>query len=75
MYKYEIENLKGCLWKQIPYNAQRTERPIMNFADTAGQDQLTEAMDTVVYVFEQRMSRSDCMDAHTDLDLRCSQNG
>ena len=33
---------------------------------------LTESMDTVVYVDEQRMSRSDCMDAHAELDLRYS---
>ena len=41
----------------------------MQFADSAGPDQglrcpLTELMDTVVYVDEQGMLRSDCMDAH-----------
>ena len=60
----------------------------MLFADNAGPDQpahlltqadlglrcpLTESMDTVVYVDEQRMIRSDCTDAHADLDLRCPQ--
>ena len=33
---------------------------------------LTESMDIVVYVDEQRMSRSDSTDAHAHLDLRCS---
>ena len=33
---------------------------------------LTESVDTVVYVDKQRLSRSDCMDAHTPLDLCCS---
>ena len=33
---------------------------------------LIEVVDTVVYVNEQRMSRSDCTDVHTHLDLRCS---
>ena len=33
---------------------------------------LTESMDIVVYVDEQRMSRPDCTDAHTHLDLRWS---
>ena len=51
----------------------------MQFADNAGPDQparmqalinLTESMDTVVYFDEQRMLRSECSDAHTDLDLR-----
>ena len=33
---------------------------------------LRELMDiTVVYVHEQRMSRSDCMDVHTHLGLCC----
>ena len=30
-------------------------------------------MDSVVYVDEQRTLRSDCTDAHADLDLRCPQ--
>ena len=34
---------------------------------------LTESMDTVVYVNEQTMLRSDCMHAHADLDLHCLQ--
>ena len=34
---------------------------------------LTESMDTVVYVDEQRMLRSGCIDAHADLDCHCSQ--
>ena len=33
----------------------------------------TESMDTVVYVDEQRMIRSDFTDADADLDLRCPQ--
>ena len=34
---------------------------------------LTESMDNIVYVKEQRMLRSDCTDVHTDLDLRCPE--
>ena len=34
---------------------------------------LTEGMDTVVYVDEQRMSRSDCSGAHSHLDIACLQ--
>ena len=50
----------------------------MQFADSAGPDQglqclLTESMATIVYVYEQRLLRSDCMDAHADLDLCCPQ--
>ena len=30
---------------------------------------LTESVDTVVYVDEQKMPRPDCTDAHADLDL------
>ena len=50
----------------------------MLFADNAGPDlgmrcPVTESMDTVVYVDKQKMLRSDCMDAHTDLDLRYPQ--
>ena len=33
----------------------------------------TESMDMVAYVDEQQMLRSDCMDAHADLDLRYLQ--
>ena len=32
---------------------------------------LTKSMDSVVYVDEQRMIRSDCTDTHADLDYRC----
>ena len=52
----------------------------MQFADNADPDQpagmrcpLTESLDTIVYVNEQRMSRPDWTDAHADLDLRCKQ--
>ena len=34
---------------------------------------LTESVDTVVYVDEQKMPRLDCKDAHADLDLHCPQ--
>ena len=47
----------------------------MHFAVNIGQGlrcPLTESMDTVVYVDEQRMHRSDCMVAHADLEFRCS---
>ena len=33
---------------------------------------LTESMDTLIYVDEQRMPRSDCINAHYDLGLQCS---
>ena len=33
---------------------------------------LTESMDTIVYVDEQRLFRSDYVDAHDHLDLHCS---
>ena len=33
---------------------------------------LTESVDTVVYVDEQTMPRTDCSDEHAVLDLRCS---
>ena len=36
-------------------------------------DTVVQSMDTVVYVDEHRMLRSDCTDAHADLDLRCPQ--
>ena len=32
----------------------------------------SESIDIVVYVNEQRMSRSECTDAHAHLDIRCS---
>ena len=53
----------------------------MQFADNVGPGQpaylglccpLTESMDTVIYVYEQRMSRSDCTDVHAHLDFHCS---
>ena len=31
---------------------------------------VVESLDTVVYVYAHGMLRSDCTDAHTDLDLR-----
>ena len=50
----------------------------MQLADNAGPNQglrcpLTESVDTVVYVDEQKMLRLDCIDAHADLDLLCPQ--
>ena len=43
-------------------------------ADLGLRCSLTESLDTVVYVDEQRVSVLDCTDAHADLDLRCPQN-
>ena len=40
-------------------------------ADQGLQCQLTESMDTVVYMDEQRMPKSDCAEAHDHLDLCC----
>ena len=58
-------------------------RVLMQFADYAGPDQpgliqglhclLAESVDTVVYLNEQRMLRSNCKDLHADLDLHCLQ--
>ena len=52
----------------------------MQFADNTDPDQprylhypLTESMDTVEYVAEDKMLRSDCKDAQADLDLSCLQ--
>ena len=41
-------------------------------ADQGLRCSLTESMDTVIDVDEQRMLRSDCMGARADLGLRCS---
>ena len=66
-------------WKNL-YNALHTKRA--QSVDNGGPDvqaglglccPFTESMDTVVYVNEQRMSRSDCIDAQADLDLGCLQ--
>ena len=51
----------------------------MQFADNAGPDlpdqdfrcPLPESMDTVAYVDEQRMSRSDCTDTHKSPSSLC----
>ena len=50
---------------------------LMQFANNEG-DQglrcpLSESMGDVVYVNKQRMLRSDCMNAHADLDVHCPQ--
>ena len=62
-----------CRYTDIRYNcAQRMKRALMQFADSAGQDQqadlglhcsLRESMDTVIYLYEQRLSRSDCIES------------
>ena len=39
--------------------AQRTKRSLMQFADTAGPDKPSYSKDTVVYIDEQKMPRSD----------------
>ena len=71
----------------MSYVAERMKRALMQFcgqrrprsacanaqAELGLHCPLTELMNTVVYVDEQRMLRSDCTDAHVDLDLRCSQ--
>ena len=62
------------------FDAQRTKRILLQFADNAGPDQglrcmLTELMDTVVYEYvdKQRMLISNCTDAHAVLHLRCPE--
>ena len=52
---------------------------LMLFADNTGLNMglrcsLTESVDTLAYVDEQKMPKLDCTDAHADLDLRCPQN-
>ena len=52
---------------------------LMLFADNTGPNMglrcsLTESVDTVVYVDEQKMPGLGCTDAHDYLDLRCPQN-
>ena len=67
------------------FRAQRKKRALMQFAGNAGPDQhsnaqadqdlrcpFTVSIDNVVYVNEQRMTRSDCTDAHAHLDRHCS---
>ena len=39
-------------------------------ADMGFRCPLTESMDTVIYIDEQRMPTSDCTYSHADLDLR-----
>ena len=53
---------------------------LIQFADNAQADlslrcPLTESMNAVVYVDEQRILRSDCTDAYADLDLCCLHKG
>ena len=56
----------------------------MPFAENEGLDQpaqadrglccsLTESVDTVRYIDEQKMPRTDCTDVHADLYIRCPQ--
>ena len=59
---------------KIAYDAKRTKKELMQFADNAGPDQglrypLTESI--VVYVDEQKMPRTDCNVMQAYLDLRC----
>ena len=72
---------------KMAYDAQHTKRALMQFAVSEGPDQpahlcrlirafvpLTESINIVVYVDEQRMLGSHCTDVHAEfLDLRCSQ--
>ena len=56
------------------------KRVLVQYADKAGPDQpadvywlLTESNDTIVYVDELRIFKSDYMDAHADLNRHCLQ--
>ena len=63
-----LTTIRDDVW--IIYDAQHTKRALMQFTDNAGPDlgcSLTESMDTVVFVDEQRMPRSDCMFVHAEL--------
>ena len=51
---------------------QNRSRMLFAQADVDLRCPLTESADTVVYIEEQRMSGSDCTDAHARLDLCCS---
>ena len=56
-------------------DVQHTKRALMQFVGNTAPDQclrcpLTQSLDTVVYVDEQRMTRSDCTDGQAHLDLR-----
>ena len=66
----------------IKIDAQRTKRTRMQFADNASPDHPVQShrligvfvarfqtVDTVAYVDQQIMSRSDCTDAHAYLDI------
>ena len=68
------------------YDVQYTKRALMKFAVNAGPDQpmhaqvalvlhcpLTESVDTIVYVDEQKMPRVVCTDVQADLQLCCPQ--
>ena len=56
----------------ISFDAQRTKRTLMQFTDNAGlRCSIEELKDTIVFVDEQGMLRSDCTEAHAHLDLRC----
>ena len=73
IYKWCTTHKKG------PYEVCRKHRPRSTCAnaqvDLSRHFLLTESMNTVVYVDEQRPPRSDCADAPTHLDLRCSHHG
>ena len=71
-----------CSVACLQIDAQCTKGALIKFADIARPDQpadqdlcsrLTKSVDTVVYVDEQRMLRSNCTDVHAYLDLRCPQ--
>ena len=47
------------------------DQPVHLQADQDFHCLFTDSMDIVVYVEDQRMSRSDCTDVHIHLDLCC----
>ena len=84
-----LSKLTNLCLLQMSYNAQRRKRALIQicgqrrpwsacaFAQAYQRlryhGPFTESMDTVLYVDEQRILRSDCTDAHADLDLSCPQ--
>ena len=72
-----------CLLQTI-IGAHRTKRALTQFSDNTSHDKcafaqaylslqrpLTDSMDTVEYVDQQRMFRTDYTDAHAEMDLHC----
>ena len=79
-YSRVVRNRGYFFYHLHKYDAQSTKSVLKRFADSVDPDQparelrcpLTESMDPVVFVDEERMSRSDCRNTHARLGFRCS---